>query len=93
MSDRIEKIYTSTRLCVPKSLDVCRDPEKLWGSTFVRTEKDVEKITFESDENHIKSLPELEHLKCFTGEPELENLMANDGNQVTQRVRVRANQH
>lgn len=81
-SNQVEKIYTSTRLCVPKTLNICRDPERLWTSTFIQLDDDIKQVTFGPD-NVIETNPKhVVNLKCFTGEPELENLMAN-GNQFT----------
>lgn len=88
LSDRIEKIYTCTKICVPKSLNICHDPEKLWNSTFINFEEGLNQLTFDPNGSFIEIRPvnvNVAGLKCFTGEPELENLMEN-GNQITQYV-------
>lgn len=82
----MEKVYTSTKVCVPKSLSICNNPEKLWNSTFIQLEQDLHQLTFDPEGNFIEIQPvdvNSATLKCFTGEPELENLMAN-GNRIPQ---------
>lgn len=69
-------------------MKICRNPEKLWNSTFIHLEDELHQLTFDPSGNFIEILPvnvNIVTLKCFTGEPELENLMAN-GNQITQYV-------
>lgn len=80
LSSRIDQIYSSTRVCVPESLNFCRQPDKLWNSTFVQLEDDISRISFVPDGSFIKIEPGLKNaagLKCFIGEPELENFVAN----------------
>lgn len=84
MSNDIENVYTSTRLCIPRTLSVCEQPEKLWNSTFIMLGNEVSQVVFDPDGSHIEVRPSDKRttsLKCFTGEPELESLMAN-GNQI-----------
>lgn len=80
LSNLVEQIFTSTRLCVPKTADICRHPEKLWNFTFIQTENDLRQLTFDPDDGNAETLPQnvfLGDLICFKGEPDLENLMAN----------------
>lgn len=77
LSEQIEKVYTSTRLCIPKSLNICLEPEKLWTSTFLKLDDEFKQLTFDP-EIAIEAQHFVENeFKCFTGEPELEKLMAN----------------
>lgn len=80
MSNLVERIYTSTRLCVPKALNICREPEKLWNATFFEMENEVHQLMFSPDEGSVEIFPSMvavEDLTCFKGEPDLERLMAN----------------
>lgn len=71
----------STRLCIPKRLNICREPEKLWTSTFVKFEDELYEVTFDPEVSlETVSQHVVDDLKCLTGEPDLEKLMAN-GNQ------------
>lgn len=80
-------IYTSTRLCVPKTLNICREPEKLWASTFLQYESQLRQLMFDP-EISTEPMPQslVSGMKCFTGEPDLEKLMSN-GNRVTDHQR------
>lgn len=88
MSNRIEQLYTSTLICVPKGLSICEKSESLWNATFIKSENEIHQLVYNSEESFItiKLVSEsVANLKCFTGEPDLENLMAN-GNEIIQPV-------
>lgn len=92
LSNLVERIYTSTRLCVPKNLDVCSHPEKLWNFTFIQTENDVRQLTFDPNDGTAETEPQnvfLADLICLKGEPDLENLMANGEKSVERSKSVR----
>lgn len=79
MSNRVQKIYESTKVCVPKGFDICQDPEKLWNSTFIELENEVYQLVFYPNQQFNELKGENGYagiLKCFKGEPDLEKLMA-----------------
>lgn len=79
MSNRIEKIYTSTEVCVPKGFNICQEPEKLWNSTFIKLENEVHQFIFSPDGQFVElkiGNGNAENMDCFKGEPDLEKLMA-----------------
>lgn len=76
MSNRIEKIYTSTEVCIPKGFNVCGETEKLWNSTFIKLENEVYRLVYNADEQFDEAEVDLTSMKCFKGEPDLEKLTA-----------------
>jgi hypothetical protein len=69
-------------------MNICRNPEKLWNSTFIHNERELHQLVFDPNGNFVEIQAvdsDYPALHCFTGEPELENLMAN-GKRITQYV-------
>ncbi|CRK95324.1 CLUMA_CG008686, isoform A [Clunio marinus] len=80
LSNHIEKIYTDTRVCIPKGLDFCQQPQKLLNATFIQLDDNVSQIMFEINNIEVRDVKgfDLSEFRCFNGEPELEKLMGND---------------
>ena len=77
----LQSIYTNTKICVPKTLNICMKSEVLWSQTFIKTpENNLYQLHFDGMDYHTKSLPttaiDSNNLKCFSGEPDFERLMA-----------------
>ena len=77
----IQYIYTTTKICIPDSLNLCDDSEKLWNFTYVKGVDGLKKVLLIND-NEIDFInPKFSSefgLKCFSGEPQLEKIM-DDG--------------
>lgn len=60
-------------------ISICREPEKLWNSTFVQLENELYQLVFDPD-GHLAELEvgneNVRKMTCFKGEPDLEKLMA-----------------
>lgn len=77
----MQYIYTTTKICVPDSFDVCENVAKIWNLTYVQGVDGLKKISF-SNKNEIELIDVTNSdeltLKCFSGEPQLEKIM-DDG--------------
>lgn len=77
----IQYIYTTTKICIPTSMDICDDAEQLWNFTYVQSVDGMKQIYLPSkDEIKLIDINELnmEKVKCYSGEPQLEKIM-DDG--------------
>lgn len=82
ISSMIQYIYTTTKVCVPDSFDVCSDDAvKLWNFTYVQGVDGMKQISFAGKDGinfiDVTNSNEL-RLKCYSGEPQLEKIM-DDG--------------
>jgi hypothetical protein len=76
----IQYIYTTTKICIPESMDVCHDANKLWNFTYVQGVNGLKQISFlANDEINLLDVNVNEmKVKCYSGEPQLEKIM-DDG--------------
>ena len=77
----LQSIYTNTQICVPKTLNICLKSEVIWSQTFVKTpNNDLYQLLFDGEDYRTKPIStaavDPENLKCFSGEPDFERLMA-----------------
>lgn len=75
----IQFIYTTTKICLPKSIDICNDADKLWNFTYVHDVAGFKRLLFtQNDEIQLVDVSMTENqLNCYSGEPQLEKLMEN----------------
>lgn len=79
----IQYIYTTTKICVPDTIDICND--FLWNVTYVQGVDGMKKISIiGKDEINLIDVMNLNELslKCFSGEPQLEKIL-DDGEILT----------
>lgn len=76
----IQYIYTTTKICIPDTIDICNDVAKVWNFTYVQGVDGIKQISFASKNEinfiDVKNQNEL-RLKCYSGEPQLEKIMNN----------------
>lgn len=82
VSTELQDIYTTTQICLPKSLipNACKEADKLLNFTFIQIKNELKQIKF--DGNSYGEITPVQHLPliCFRGEPDLENLMSDGKN-------------
>jgi hypothetical protein len=77
----IQYIYTTTKICIPETFDICNDVAKLWNFTYVQGVDRMKQISIVGkDEINLVDVRNSNQmrLKCYSGEPQLEKIM-DDG--------------
>ncbi|KAG5675091.1 hypothetical protein PVAND_005023 [Polypedilum vanderplanki] len=78
-SSMIQYIYTTTKICIPKDMDMCINAKDLWNFTFVQFADNLKKVVIDKNEiTFIEVSQNGRKLKCFSSEPQLEKIMEND---------------